>query len=213
MIRSMIAWPFFCCMLICVFSFCCQPVPWHSAMVIILGESPASNDSSMFFWANPNKCKPEDLTHPAVFPILPTSLFGNLKSWQRWRHPRPLSWTAEWPPAARGLRKITECCCVWYCLMFYWKKRCCFAGFDKNHRMLFSSWVAMGRCHRSTSTILTAEQRGCHVAWAWKFPAWLTLQPMSIATLPAASKESSQTWISRLDSLTSWEGLDRLVDS
>ncbi len=49
MIRSMIAWPFFGCMLTCVFSFCCQPVPWHSAMVIILGESPASNDSSCFF--------------------------------------------------------------------------------------------------------------------------------------------------------------------
>ena len=130
------------------------------------------------------------------FPILPCLN----KSWQRC--PWPLSWTAEWLPAARGLRKITW---VLGCLIHSdvvlkktsTKSCCCFAGFHKNHRMLFnySSWVAMGRCHRSTSTILIDTTTDEHSDSASCFEGIFTdLQDSTIRQ-------------------SHFEGLDRLVDS
>ena len=74
---------------------------------------------------------------------------------------------------------------------------CCFAGFHKNHRMLFnySSWVAMGRCHRSTSTILIDTTTDEHSDSAGCFKGILTdLQDSMIRQ-------------------SHFEGLDRLVDS
>lgn len=185
MIRSMIAWQLPACSVTLRNG---DHVRWKSSLQWFIHG---------FLGANPNKRDPEDLTHPSRwFPILPCSN----KSWQRC--PRPLSWTAEWPPAARGLRKITW---VLGCLVqsdvvlqkTSTKSCCCFAGFHKNHPMLFnySSWVAMGRCHRSTSTILIDTTTDEHSDSASCFKGIFTdLQDSMIRQ-------------------SHFEGLDRLVDS
>ena len=72
------------------------------------------------------------------------------------------------------------------------KSCCCFAGFHKNHRMLFnySSWVAMGRCHRSTSTILIDTTTDEHSDSASCFKGIFTdLQDSNLGSL------TSRVWI------------------